>query len=53
MAKPIRDNPVIRGKAAKQFKEMFLTKTAPSPKRVEQNKKDVETYQSAMAGGDA
>ncbi len=48
MAKPIEENPIIKGKAAKQFKEMFLTKTAPSPERIERNKKDVETYQSAM-----
>ena len=47
MAKPIKDNPVIRGKAARQFREMFLAKTAPSPKRVEQNKKDIEIYMAS------
>ena len=49
MAKPIRDNPTIRGKAAKQFKKMFLTESTPGPERVEQNKRDVETYLSAKA----
>ncbi len=48
MAKPIIDNPVIKGKAAKQFKAMFLAKSTPSPERVEQNKKDVETYMVSM-----
>ncbi len=47
MAKPIRDNPTLRGKAAKRFEKMFLTESAPDPKRVEQNKKDIETYVSA------
>lgn len=48
MAKPIKENPTIKGKAAKQFKEIFLTKSAPSPERAKQNKRDVETYRSAM-----
>ena len=43
----IKDNPVITGKAAKQFEKMFLTNSVPSPERVEQNKKDVATYLSA------
>ena len=47
MAKPIKENPIIKGKAAKQFREMFLTKSAPSPERVEQNKRDVKTFLSA------
>ena len=47
MANPVRDNPTLRGKAAKQFEKMFLTKSTPDPKRVEQNKKDIETYLSA------
>jgi len=44
MAKPLKDNPVIKGKAAKQFKAMFLTKSTPSLERVKQNKMDVETF---------
>ena len=46
MAKPIKGNPIIRGRAAKQFKNMFLSKSYPSPERVEQNKKDVEVFLS-------
>ena len=47
MAKPIRDNPTIQGKAAKQFEEMFLSASTPSPERVKQNKRDVKTFLSA------
>jgi len=46
MAKPIKGNPIIRGRAAKQFKSMFLSKSDPSPERVEQNKKDIEVFLS-------
>lgn len=48
MAKPIKDNPTIRGKAAKQVRKMIISHVAPSAKRVEQNKKDIETYMSSM-----
>jgi len=48
MAKPIKDNPIIRGKAARQFRAMFLTKSTPSPERVEQHKRDVKTFLDAM-----
>ena len=47
MAKPIKDNPTIQGKAAKQFVKMFLRASRPSPERVEQNKRDVKTFRSA------
>uniref|UniRef100_A0A6M3LW13 Uncharacterized protein n=1 Tax=viral metagenome TaxID=1070528 RepID=A0A6M3LW13_9ZZZZ len=46
MAKPIVQNPTIKGKAAKQFAKMFLCKSAPSPERIRQNKKDIEVYLS-------
>lgn len=48
MAKPIKDNPIIRGKAAKQLRKMILSRAVPSAGRVEQNKKDIETYMSAI-----
>ncbi len=48
MGKPNVIEPVITGKAAKQFEKMFLTNSVPSPERVEQNKKDVATYLSAL-----
>ncbi len=46
MAKPIKDNPTIQGKAAKQFVKMFLRVSRPSPERVEQNKRDVKTFRT-------
>jgi len=49
MANPIKGNPVIRGRAARQFKKMFLAESTPSPERVEQNKRDVKTFLSAKA----
>lgn len=47
MAKPIKDNPTIQGKAAKQFERMFLKESTPSPERVKQNERDVKTFLSA------
>ena len=47
MAKPIRDNPTLYGKAAKQFEKMFLSKCVPDPEKAEQRKKDIETYRTA------
>lgn len=47
MAKPIEGNPVIKGKAARNFRKMFLSKTTPSPESVERNKRDIETFLSA------
>ena len=49
MAQPIRDNPVIRGRAAKQFRRMFLSKSDPSKETVERNKKDVELFLNTPA----
>ena len=49
MAKPIKDNPIIRGKAARQLRRMLFSNVAPSPERVEQNKRDVETYMASTA----
>jgi len=49
MAKPIKDNPVIRGKAAGQIRKMVLCDAVPSAKRIEQNKKDIKAYMSAIA----
>ncbi len=44
MAKPIKDNPVVRGKAARQLRSIILSRTTPSAERIEQNKKDIELY---------
>ena len=48
MAKPIRQNPTIRGKAAKEFSKLFLSGTALTQAKLERNKKDVELYHSAI-----
>jgi len=47
MVKPIKDNPIIKGKAAKKFKIMFLNESAPNQEKIEQNKKDVQAFLSA------
>jgi len=49
MAKPIMQNPTIKGKAAKEFLRLFLSKATPSPERLEQNKKDIELYHSVKS----
>ena len=49
MAKPIKENPVLRGKAAKQFSKLFLSDTKPDPEKVERHKKDVEVFRQATA----
>ena len=48
MAKPIKANPIIRGKAAKRLREMLASPVALSAKRVEQNNKDIETYLTSI-----
>lgn len=48
MAKAIMQNPTIKGRAAKKFSEMFLSKDTLSSKKAEQNKKDLELYRSAI-----
>ena len=47
MARPIKGNPIIRGKAAGQIRKMVLCDAVPSAKRIEQNKKDIQVYLSA------
>jgi len=47
MAKPILNNPIIRGKQVKEFSKLFLCKTIPSPGRVKQNEKDIKVFLSA------
>lgn len=49
MAKPIMQNPTIRGKAAKEFSKLFLRESTPSPEKLERNRKDVELYRSVKA----
>jgi hypothetical protein len=48
MAKPIIQNPIIRGKAAKEFAKMFLSKTQITQEKQERNKSDVQLYHSVM-----
>ena len=50
MAKPIKHNPALQGKAAEQFREMFLTNSKPDTKKTEQHKKDIETYRATKVG---
>ncbi|MDA0264125.1 MAG: hypothetical protein O3A93_13045 [Chloroflexi bacterium] len=47
MAKPITENPVLRGKAAKKFKEMFLLNTKPDPEKIKRHKEDVEVFRQS------
>jgi len=51
MAKPIEGNPVIKGRSARRFRKMFLSKTTPSPESVERNKKDIEVYRAMRQYG--
>ncbi len=46
MAKPIMQNPTIKGKAAKEFSRLFLSETTPSLEKLERNRKDIELYRS-------
>jgi len=46
MAKPIISNPVLKGKVAKEFSKIFLSKEVPSPERAKQNKKDIGVFLS-------
>jgi len=48
MAKPIMQNPTIRGKAAKEFSKLFLSRTTLTQEKLERNKKDVELYRSVI-----
>lgn len=50
MAKPIKQNPTIRGKAAKEYSRMFLSGTMLTKEKLERNKKDVELYRSVIKG---
>ena len=47
MAKPIKDNPIIRGKVARRVRKMVLSHATPSADRVKQNKKDIEIYMAS------
>lgn len=49
MAKPIKDNPVTKGKAAKKIREMVIHDAVPSADRKKQNRKDIQVYLSAKA----
>ncbi len=48
MAKPIIQNPTLRGKAAKEFSRIFLGTTTLTYEKLERNKKDVELYRSVI-----
>ena len=43
MAKPIEANPILRGKAAKEFRE-YLAKAKPDVAKAERNRHDTEIY---------
>ena len=47
MAKPIKENPVLRGKAAKQFNKLFLSDAQRDPEKIERHKKDVDVFRRA------
>ncbi len=49
MAKPIIPNPVLRGKAAREFDRRFLSNTKLDPAKAKRNKKDLELYRSNRA----
>jgi len=47
MAKPIIENPTIKGRAAKEFAKQFLTKSESSSKeKTQQHRKDIEVFLS-------
>jgi len=48
MAKPIIQNPIIRGKAAKEFSRLLLSGAAVTKEKTERNRKDVEIYRYAI-----
>ncbi|MHB8105207.1 MAG: hypothetical protein ACYDG5_06680 [Dehalococcoidales bacterium] len=48
MAKPIIQNPTIRGKAAKEFSKLFLSKTPITQEKQERNRNDVHLYHSII-----
>ena len=49
MAKPIKENPILRGKAAKQFDQMFLSNAKPDPEKVVRHKNDVKVYRQTTS----
>ena len=48
MAKPILQNPIIRGKAAKEFTKLFPGESKLTPEKMERNKRDIELYLSIV-----
>jgi len=44
MAKPIRPDPILRGKEAKEFREKFLDNARLDPEKAERSKEDAKIY---------
>ena len=49
MAKPIKENPVLQGKAARKFDQMFVSNSKPDPEKIERHKKDVDVFRQTRS----
>ncbi len=46
MAKPIRPDPILKGKAAREFERKFIVNPQPDPERAQREKAAQEVYGS-------
>jgi hypothetical protein len=46
MTRTIIYNPVLRGKAAREFKKTFILNAKLDPEKIERNKRDVALYRA-------